>query len=34
LGLLQTIVESVMYIFVFLWTPVLMPAQPPLGMGT
>jgi MFS family permease len=32
LGLLQTIVESVMYIFVFLWTPVLMPAQPPLGM--
>ena len=32
LGLLQTVVESVMYIFVFLWTPVLMPAKPPLGM--
>ena len=33
LGMLQTIIESVMYIFVFMWTPVLMPAQPPLGMG-
>ena len=32
LGILQTIVETVMYIFVFLWTPVLMPAEPPLGM--
>ena len=32
LGLMQTIVESCMYIFVFLWTPVLMPAAPPLGM--
>ena len=32
LGILQTIVETVMYIFVFLWTPVLMPASPPLGM--
>ena len=32
LGLLQTVIESVMYIFVFLWTPVLMPAKPPLGM--
>ena len=25
-------VESCMYIFVFLWTPVLGPANPPLGM--
>lgn len=32
LGLIQTIVESIMYIFVFLWTPVLMDAKPPLGM--
>lgn len=32
LGIIQTIIESVMYIFVFLWTPILMPAQPPLGM--
>lgn len=32
LGGIQTMVESCMYIFVFLWTPVLMPAHPPLGM--
>lgn len=32
LGAIQTMVESCMYIFVFLWTPVLMPAHPPLGM--
>jgi hypothetical protein len=32
LGGVQTAVESCMYIFVFLWTPVLMPAHPPLGM--
>ncbi len=32
LGCIQTTVESCMYIFVFLWTPVLMPAHPPLGM--
>ena len=32
LGILQTIIESVMYIFVFMWTPVLMPSEPPLGM--
>merc|ERR1719259_1245209 len=32
LGVLQTVVESCMYIFVFLWTPVLAPAAPPYGM--
>ncbi len=32
LGGIQTMVESCMYIFVFLWTPVLMPSHPPLGM--
>ena len=32
LGIIQTIIETVMYIFVFLWTPVLDPAKPPLGM--
>ena len=32
LGGVQTAVESCMYIFVFLWTPVLMPTHPPLGM--
>ncbi|XP_059099189.1 molybdate-anion transporter-like [Tigriopus californicus] len=32
LGGVQTMVESCMYIFVFLWTPVLNPAHPPLGM--
>ncbi len=32
LGGIQSMVESCMYIFVFLWTPVLMPAHPPLGM--
>lgn len=32
LGCIQTMVESCMYIFVFLWTPVMLPADPPLGM--
>jgi len=32
LGGVQMAVESCMYIFIFLWTPVLLPAQPPLGM--
>ena len=32
LGCIQSAVESTMYIFVFLWTPILMPANPPLGM--
>lgn len=32
LGGIQTMIESCMYIFVFLWTPVLMPSHPPLGM--
>ncbi len=32
LGGVQSMVESCMYIFVFLWTPVLMPWDPPLGM--
>ncbi len=32
LGLVQTVVESCMYIFVFLWTPMLAPENPPLGM--
>ena len=32
MGGVQTMVESCMYIFVFLWTPVLGPANPPLGM--
>ena len=32
LGCLQTVIESCMYIFVFLWTPVMGPAEPPLGM--
>ena len=31
-GCIQTAVESCMYIFVFLWTPVMMPIQPPFGM--
>ena len=32
LGCIQTAVESCMYIFVFLWTPVMAPVNPPLGM--
>jgi len=32
LGLLQSIFEANMYIFVFLWTPVLKPGSPPLGL--
>ena len=36
LGAMQSIIESCMYIFVFLWTPVLTPStsegSPPLGM--
>ena len=31
-GAVQALFESVMYIFVFLWTPVLDPAKPPLGI--
>ena len=31
-GAVQALFESVMYIFVFLWTPVLEPARPPLGI--
>lgn len=32
IGAVQAMFESVMYIFVFLWTPVLLPADPPLGI--
>jgi len=32
LGLVQSLFESNMYIFVFLWTPVLEPGMPPLGL--
>lgn len=32
IGAVQSMFESVMYIFVFLWTPVLLPADPPLGI--
>jgi len=32
LGLIQSLFESVMYTFVFLWTPLLEPLQPPLGI--
>ncbi|XP_013774896.2 molybdate-anion transporter-like [Limulus polyphemus] len=32
LGVVQSMFESVMYIFVFLWTPILDPGKPPLGM--
>lgn len=32
LGLIQSIFEANMYIFVFLWTPVLKPGSPPLGL--
>lgn len=31
-GLMQSLFESCMYIFVFLWTPVLKPSEPPLGI--
>ncbi|KAG8238616.1 hypothetical protein J437_LFUL017743 [Ladona fulva] len=32
LGVIQSLFESVMYTFVFLWTPVLEPGHPPLGV--
>ncbi|KAJ8265678.1 hypothetical protein COCON_G00147770 [Conger conger] len=32
LGVVQALFESVLYIFVFLWTPVLDPHGPPLGL--
>ncbi|XP_013779247.1 molybdate-anion transporter-like isoform X1 [Limulus polyphemus] len=32
LGIVQSVFESAMYIFVFLWTPILDPGKPPLGM--
>jgi MFS family permease len=32
LGLIQSLFESNMYIFVFMWTPVLEPGKPPLGL--
>ncbi|XP_063235217.1 molybdate-anion transporter-like [Bacillus rossius redtenbacheri] len=32
LGAVQSLLESVMYVFVFLWTPVLEPVRPPLGI--
>jgi len=32
LGLIQSVFESNMYIFVFMWTPVLEPGKPPLGL--
>lgn len=32
LGFIQSTFESVMYVFVFLWTPVLDPDKPPLGI--
>ncbi|BES97354.1 Major facilitator superfamily domain containing 5 [Nesidiocoris tenuis] len=32
LGLVQTVFESVMYTFVFSWTPILADLQPPLGI--
>lgn len=32
IGAVSSLFESVMYIFVFLWTPVLDPARPPLGI--
>ena len=32
-GLVQSIVESCMYIFVFLWTPVLSTAAAPAPLG-
>jgi hypothetical protein len=32
LGAVQSLFESVMYIFVFMWTPVLTAGAPPLGL--
>lgn len=32
IGLILSLVESVVCVFVFLWTPVLSPASPPLGI--
>ena len=32
IGAIQSLFESVMYIFVFIWTPILNPAGPPLGI--
>ncbi|XP_077978561.1 molybdate-anion transporter-like [Glandiceps talaboti] len=32
IGAIQSLFESVMYIFVFIWTPLLDPAGPPLGI--
>jgi MFS family permease len=32
LGLVQSLFEAVIYIFVFLWTPILEPVHPPLGI--
>ncbi|GIX90779.1 molybdate-anion transporter [Caerostris darwini] len=32
LGIVQSLFESVMYVFVFLWTPILDSAHPPLGI--
>ena len=32
IGAIQSLFESVMYIFVFIWTPILKPTNPPLGV--
>ncbi|XP_028394006.1 molybdate-anion transporter-like [Dendronephthya gigantea] len=32
IGIVTSLFESVMFVFVFLWTPVLDPAKPPLGI--
>ena len=32
LGTMQSLFESVMYMFVFMWTPILDPGYPPLGI--
>lgn len=32
IGMITALFESVMFVFVFLWTPVLDPARPPLGI--
>ena len=32
IGIIQSLFESVMYIFIFLWTPVLDPGKPSLGI--
>lgn len=32
LGIVQSLFECVMYVFVFLWTPILDPRHPPLGL--